>query len=194
MPRPTSRSCPTHSREICLDLDDEAARIAADMSGMNRCVSGAAITTPPRRWLKLKELSYTLADRIRRPSFIHGPLAWSRRASRPSVSLRAGPPKPTCGRSSSGWAGSWGLDCSSCPTRPCCATRARGPYLSSWLMPIVSIGTRAAAPRTVTMARAATRTARARIPQGHAHELGPTAAATRCSLHVRGHLPRWRRQ
>ncbi len=61
-----------------LDLDDEAARIAADMSGMNRCVilgRGYHYATA-REWsLKLKELSYTLADPYSTADFIHGPLA-----------------------------------------------------------------------------------------------------------------------
>ena len=61
-----------------LDLDDEAARIAADMSDMNRCVilgRGYHYATA-REWaLKLKELSYTLADPYSSADFIHGPLA-----------------------------------------------------------------------------------------------------------------------
>ena len=61
-----------------LDLDDEAARIAADMSSMNRCVilgRGYHYATA-REWsLKLKELSYTLADPYSTADFIHGPLA-----------------------------------------------------------------------------------------------------------------------
>ena len=62
----------------CLDLDDEAARIAADMATMNRCVilgRGYHYATA-REWsLKLKELSYTLADPYSTADFIHGPLA-----------------------------------------------------------------------------------------------------------------------
>jgi len=61
-----------------LDLDDEAARIAADMSSMNRCVilgRGYHYATA-REWsLKLKELSYTLAYPYSSADFIHGPLA-----------------------------------------------------------------------------------------------------------------------
>ncbi len=61
-----------------LDQDDEAARIAADMSGLNRCVilgRGYHYATA-REWaLKLKELSYTLADPYSTADFIHGPLA-----------------------------------------------------------------------------------------------------------------------
>ena len=61
-----------------LDLDDEAARIAADMSNLNRCVilgRGYHYATA-REWsLKLKELSYTLADPYSTADFIHGPLA-----------------------------------------------------------------------------------------------------------------------
>ena len=61
-----------------LDQDDEAARIAADMSSLNRCVilgRGYHYATA-REWsLKLKELSYTLADPYSTADFIHGPLA-----------------------------------------------------------------------------------------------------------------------
>jgi glucosamine--fructose-6-phosphate aminotransferase (isomerizing) len=61
-----------------LDLDEETARIAADMSHMNRCVilgRGYHYATA-REWaLKLKELSYTLADPYSSADFIHGPLA-----------------------------------------------------------------------------------------------------------------------
>ena len=61
-----------------LDQDDEAARIAADMSWLNRCVilgRGYHYATA-REWsLKLKELSYTLADPYSSADFIHGPLA-----------------------------------------------------------------------------------------------------------------------
>jgi glucosamine--fructose-6-phosphate aminotransferase (isomerizing) len=61
-----------------LDQDDEAARIAADMSQLNRCVilgRGYHYATA-REWsLKLKELSYTLADPYSSADFIHGPLA-----------------------------------------------------------------------------------------------------------------------
>ena len=61
-----------------LDQDDEAARIAADMAHMNRCVilgRGYHYATA-REWaLKLKELSYTLADPYSSADFIHGPLA-----------------------------------------------------------------------------------------------------------------------
>jgi glucosamine--fructose-6-phosphate aminotransferase (isomerizing) len=61
-----------------LDQDDEAARIAADMSSLNRCVilgRGYHYATA-REWsLKLKELSYTLADPYSSADFIHGPLA-----------------------------------------------------------------------------------------------------------------------
>lgn len=61
-----------------LDQDDEAARIAADMSSLNRCVilgRGYHYATA-REWsLKLKELSYTLADPYSTADFIHGPVA-----------------------------------------------------------------------------------------------------------------------
>ena len=61
-----------------LDLDDETARIAADMSDLDRCVilgRGYHYATA-REWaLKLKELSYTLADPYSSADFIHGPLA-----------------------------------------------------------------------------------------------------------------------
>ena len=61
-----------------LDLDDEAARIAADMAHLNRCIilgRGYHYATA-REWsLKLKELSYTLADPYSTADFIHGPLA-----------------------------------------------------------------------------------------------------------------------
>jgi len=61
-----------------LELDDEAARIAADMSQLDRCVilgRGYHYATA-REWsLKLKELSYTLADPYSTADFIHGPLA-----------------------------------------------------------------------------------------------------------------------
>jgi glucosamine--fructose-6-phosphate aminotransferase (isomerizing) len=61
-----------------LDQDDEAARIAADMSILDRCVilgRGYHYATA-REWsLKLKELSYTLADPYSSADFIHGPLA-----------------------------------------------------------------------------------------------------------------------
>jgi glutamine---fructose-6-phosphate transaminase (isomerizing) len=61
-----------------LELDDEAARIAADMANMDRCVilgRGYHYATA-REWsLKLKELSYTLADPYSSADFIHGPLA-----------------------------------------------------------------------------------------------------------------------
>jgi glucosamine--fructose-6-phosphate aminotransferase (isomerizing) len=61
-----------------LDQDDEAARIAADMSQLSRCVilgRGYHYATA-REWsLKLKELSYTLADPYSSADFIHGPLA-----------------------------------------------------------------------------------------------------------------------
>lgn len=61
-----------------LDLDDEAARIAADMAHFNRCVilgRGYHYATA-REWaLKLKELSYTLADPYSTADFIHGPVA-----------------------------------------------------------------------------------------------------------------------
>ena len=61
-----------------LDLDDETARIAADMPHLNRCVilgRGYHYATA-REWsLKLKELSYTLADPYSSADFIHGPLA-----------------------------------------------------------------------------------------------------------------------
>jgi glucosamine--fructose-6-phosphate aminotransferase (isomerizing) len=61
-----------------LDLDDEAARIAADMSKLRRCIilgRGYHYATA-REWaLKLKELSYTLADPYSTADFIHGPLA-----------------------------------------------------------------------------------------------------------------------
>ena len=61
-----------------LDQDDEAARIAADMSQLSRCVilgRGYHYATA-REWaLKLKELSYTLADPYSTADFIHGPLA-----------------------------------------------------------------------------------------------------------------------
>jgi glucosamine--fructose-6-phosphate aminotransferase (isomerizing) len=61
-----------------LDLDDEAARIAADMAQLDRCVvlgRGYHYATA-REWsLKLKELSYTLADPYSTADFIHGPLA-----------------------------------------------------------------------------------------------------------------------
>ncbi len=61
-----------------LDQDDEAARIAADMSSLNRCIilgRGYHYATA-REWsLKLKELSYTLADPYSTADFIHGPLA-----------------------------------------------------------------------------------------------------------------------
>lgn len=61
-----------------LDLDDEAARIAADMAHLDRCIilgRGYHYATA-REWsLKLKELSYTLADPYSTADFIHGPLA-----------------------------------------------------------------------------------------------------------------------
>jgi glucosamine--fructose-6-phosphate aminotransferase (isomerizing) len=61
-----------------LDLDEETGRIAADMSRMDRCVvlgRGYHYATA-REWsLKLKELSYTLADPYSSADFIHGPLA-----------------------------------------------------------------------------------------------------------------------
>ena len=61
-----------------LDLDDEVARIAADMPALDRCVvlgRGYHYATA-REWsLKLKELSYTLADPYSTADFIHGPLA-----------------------------------------------------------------------------------------------------------------------
>jgi glucosamine--fructose-6-phosphate aminotransferase (isomerizing) len=61
-----------------LEQDDEAARIAADMSSLDRCVilgRGYHYATA-REWsLKLKELSYTLADPYSSADFIHGPLA-----------------------------------------------------------------------------------------------------------------------
>ncbi len=61
-----------------LELDDEAARIAADMAHLNRCIilgRGYHYATA-REWaLKLKELSYTLADPYSTADFIHGPLA-----------------------------------------------------------------------------------------------------------------------
>ncbi len=61
-----------------LDVDDEAARIAADMTQLKRCVilgRGYHYATA-REWaLKLKELSYTLADPYSSADFIHGPLA-----------------------------------------------------------------------------------------------------------------------
>ena len=63
---------------VALAQDDEAARIAADMSTLNRCVilgRGYHYATA-REWsLKLKELSYTLADPYSSADFIHGPLA-----------------------------------------------------------------------------------------------------------------------
>lgn len=61
-----------------LDQDDEAARVAADMSSLNRCIilgRGYHYATA-REWsLKLKELSYTLADPYSSADFIHGPVA-----------------------------------------------------------------------------------------------------------------------
>jgi glucosamine--fructose-6-phosphate aminotransferase (isomerizing) len=61
-----------------LELDAETARIAADMSHMDHCVilgRGYHYATA-REWsLKLKELSYTLADPYSSADFIHGPLA-----------------------------------------------------------------------------------------------------------------------
>jgi glutamine---fructose-6-phosphate transaminase (isomerizing) len=61
-----------------LEQDDEAARIAGDMSSLDRCVilgRGYHYATA-REWsLKLKELSYTLADPYSSADFIHGPLA-----------------------------------------------------------------------------------------------------------------------
>ncbi len=61
-----------------LELDDESARIAADMSTLDRCIilgRGYHYATA-REWaLKLKELSYTLADPYSSADFIHGPLA-----------------------------------------------------------------------------------------------------------------------
>lgn len=61
-----------------LQLDDEAARIARDMADLDRCVvlgRGYHYATA-REWsLKLKELSYTLADPYSTADFIHGPLA-----------------------------------------------------------------------------------------------------------------------
>lgn len=61
-----------------LDQDDEAARIASDMRTLNRCIilgRGYHYATA-REWsLKLKELSYTLADPYSSADFIHGPLA-----------------------------------------------------------------------------------------------------------------------
>jgi glucosamine--fructose-6-phosphate aminotransferase (isomerizing) len=61
-----------------LEQDDEAARIAADMRELSRCIilgRGYHYATA-REWaLKLKELSYTLADPYSSADFIHGPLA-----------------------------------------------------------------------------------------------------------------------
>jgi glucosamine--fructose-6-phosphate aminotransferase (isomerizing) len=61
-----------------LELEDEAKRIAADMSQLDRCVilgRGYHYATA-REWaLKLKELSYTLADPYSSADFIHGPVA-----------------------------------------------------------------------------------------------------------------------
>jgi glucosamine--fructose-6-phosphate aminotransferase (isomerizing) len=61
-----------------LDQDGEAARIAADMRTLDRCVilgRGYHYATA-REWsLKLKELSYTLADPYSTADFIHGPVA-----------------------------------------------------------------------------------------------------------------------
>jgi glucosamine--fructose-6-phosphate aminotransferase (isomerizing) len=61
-----------------LEQEAEARRIAADMSQMDRCVilgRGYHYATA-REWaLKLKELSYTLADPYSSADFIHGPLA-----------------------------------------------------------------------------------------------------------------------
>ena len=63
---------------VALEQEGEARRIAADMSEMNRCVilgRGYHYATA-REWaLKLKELSYTLADPYSSADFIHGPLA-----------------------------------------------------------------------------------------------------------------------
>ncbi len=63
---------------VTLEQDEEAARIAADMSTLSRCVilgRGYHYATA-REWsLKLKELSYTLADPYSTADFIHGPLA-----------------------------------------------------------------------------------------------------------------------
>jgi glucosamine--fructose-6-phosphate aminotransferase (isomerizing) len=61
-----------------LGTEDEARRIAADQAGMDRCVvlgRGYHYATA-REWaLKLKELSYVLADPYSTADFLHGPLA-----------------------------------------------------------------------------------------------------------------------
>jgi glucosamine--fructose-6-phosphate aminotransferase (isomerizing) len=61
-----------------LETEDEARRIAADQAALDRCIvlgRGYHYATA-REWsLKLKELSYTLADPYSSADFIHGPLA-----------------------------------------------------------------------------------------------------------------------
>ena len=80
-----------------LDLDAETARIAADMAQMDHCVilgRGYHYATA-REWsLKLKELSYTLADPYSSADFIHGPLALIEPIHRRSAGFMGVPPIP----------------------------------------------------------------------------------------------------
>lgn len=63
---------------VALDLEDEVRRIAADQAAIDRCVvlgRGYHYATA-REWaLKLKEMTYVLADPYSAADFIHGPLA-----------------------------------------------------------------------------------------------------------------------
>jgi glucosamine--fructose-6-phosphate aminotransferase (isomerizing) len=143
-----------------LEQDDEAARIAADMRSLNRCVilgRGYHYATA-REWaLKLKELSYTLADPYSTADFIHGPLALIE-AGFPTFCVA---PRGATDQDSAevierlGELGARLLIASDDPE-----VRARGTWsltlpanLPEWLMPIVSIVPGQLHARHVTMAK-----------------------------------------
>ena len=145
---------------VTLDQDDEAARIAADMSSLDRCVilgRGYHYATA-REWsLKLKELSYTLADPYSSADFIHGPLALIE-AGFPSFCVA--PRGATEGDTAEVIDRLSALEARLLIASDDVAVRARGTWslalpetLPEWLMPIVSIVPGQLHARHVTMAK-----------------------------------------
>ncbi|MEX1296058.1 MAG: SIS domain-containing protein [Candidatus Limnocylindrales bacterium] len=144
-----------------LEQDDEAARIAADMASLSRCVilgRGYHYATA-REWsLKLKELSYTLADPYSTADFIHGPLALIEAGFPTFCVAPRGATETDMGEVIERLGGELGASLLILSDDP--AVRARGTWslelpvdLPEWLMPIVSIVPGQLHARHVTVAK-----------------------------------------
>jgi glucosamine--fructose-6-phosphate aminotransferase (isomerizing) len=146
---------------VALEQDDEAARIAADMRTLSHCVilgRGYHYATA-REWsIKLKELSYTLADPYSTADFIHGPLALIEAGFPTFCVAPSGATQADMAAVIDRLAGE--LDASLLIVSDDAAVRARGRWslplptdLPEWLMPIVSIVPGQLHARQVTIAK-----------------------------------------